>query len=105
MTTPPSCSTVASITVSFHGTRRTLATHRQKVKPGKQAGNPSPAGQFPIPRLNTNLGIIRMMDQAAEILVPPRPYRHLQRIERKIRTQVISDYKSGIDPAGKRLHI
>ena len=31
------------------------------------------------------------MDQAAEILIPPHPYRHLQRIERKIRTQVIRD--------------
>ena len=32
-----------------------------------------------------------MMDQAAEILVPPRPYRHLRRIEGKIGTQVICD--------------
>ena len=32
-----------------------------------------------------------MMDQAAEILIPPHPYRPLQRIERKIRTQVIRD--------------
>ena len=58
-----------------------------------------------------------MVDQAIEILVPPCPYRHLQRIERKIRTQVICDlpaqhaageqvhHESGIDPAGKRLHI
>jgi hypothetical protein len=27
------------------------------------------------------------MDQAAEILIPPHPYRHLQRIERKIRPE------------------
>jgi hypothetical protein len=58
-----------------------------------------------------------MVDQAAEILVPPCPYRHLERIERKIRTQVIRDlpaennageqihHESGIDPAGKRLDI
>jgi hypothetical protein len=58
-----------------------------------------------------------MVDQATEILVSPCPYRHLQRIERKIRTQVIRDlpaqnaageqihHESGIDPAGKRLDI
>jgi hypothetical protein len=31
--------------------------------------------------LDTPVG---MMDQAAEILVLPQPYRHLQRVERKI---------------------
>jgi hypothetical protein len=56
-----------------------------------------------------------MMDQAAEVLIPPRPYRHLKRVERKIRTQVISDlpaknrpgeqihHESGIDPNGLAL--
>jgi hypothetical protein len=58
-----------------------------------------------------------MVDQAAEILVPPRPYRHLERIEGEIGTQVIRDlpaqdatseqihHESGIDPAGKCLHV
>src|SRR5258708_40095833 len=41
--------------------------------------------------LDTPVG---MMDQAAEILIPPRPYRHLQRIERQIRTQVVRDLPS-----------
>ena len=60
---------------------------------------------------------VGMVDQAAEILVPPHPYRHLESIEGKIGTQVIRNlpaqdtageqihHESGIHPAGKRLDI
>ena len=60
---------------------------------------------------------IRMMDQPADRFMATRPDCHLQRIDRKIRTQVISDlpaqntageqihHERGINPAGRRIHI
>ena len=66
------------------------------------------------PALGTAIG---MMNQAVDALMPTRPDRHLQRIERQIRTQVIRDlpaknaageqihHERGINPARKRIHV
>ena len=44
-----------------------------------------------------------MMDKPADILVPARPDRHFQRIDRKIRAQVISDLPAENAP-GEQIH-
>jgi hypothetical protein len=60
---------------------------------------------------------IGMMNQSAEILVPAHEYRHLQRVERDLGTQMVRNLppdnpagkqvhdKRGIHPAGPRVHI